>query len=374
MIKVLVIIEDGRGGGALFRIIQIAKMIERQVKTIVLCPYEGERFQNALEHNRIEYRVVNIHKMSKTFWGSLQYLFTFIPDLFRIRKVIKEANPDIVHVNSSSQIKGIVAGRICNKRIVWHMNDTRQPWIIRRAFTVLSNLANGFIYASNASRSYYERSSNISTEQQSVVIPAPVDLNKIDYKERNNRKSRFRVLTIGYINRNKGLELLMGTISNLDTQKYIFDIVGPILKTQQGYYLSLKRLKEKLALRNVNFKGFQTIDGDLLGQYDFYICSSHHESSPIAIWQAMASGMPVISTDVGDVRRIMEDYDCGFISEEFTPEALANLCEKLVSLSNDQYSEKSINARSAAKACFNGESISKSYIRFYSELLGDTQG
>ena len=49
---------------------------------------------------------------------------------------------------------------------------------------------------------------------------------------------------------------------------------------------------------------------------DLYICTSKFEASPVAVWEAMSVGLPVISTDVGDLKRANDIFDCCLIVEK----------------------------------------------------------
>jgi glycosyltransferase involved in cell wall biosynthesis len=57
---------------------------------------------------------------------------------------------------------------------------------------------------------------------------------------------------------------------------------------------------------------------------DLFVMSSAYEGMPIAVLEALATGVPVVSTDVGELRRVVQDGKNGYISPARTPEALAN--------------------------------------------------
>lgn len=57
---------------------------------------------------------------------------------------------------------------------------------------------------------------------------------------------------------------------------------------------------------------------------DLFVLSSAYEGMPIAVLEALATGVPVVSTDVGEIRRIVRNGNNGYISPERTAESLAN--------------------------------------------------
>ena len=57
-------------------------------------------------------------------------------------------------------------------------------------------------------------------------------------------------------------------------------------------------------------------------KFDFTILSSNYESFPNVIAESMVNGVPVISTDVGEARKIISDY--GILIKKNSVEDLVN--------------------------------------------------
>jgi glycosyltransferase involved in cell wall biosynthesis len=68
----------------------------------------------------------------------------------------------------------------------------------------------------------------------------------------------------------------------------------------------LEALAGNLGLaERVTFTGFVDRPGSLLGELEVYVLTSDTEQMPIAVLEAMAVGLPVLATDVGDLRLML---------------------------------------------------------------------
>jgi glycosyltransferase involved in cell wall biosynthesis len=59
----------------------------------------------------------------------------------------------------------------------------------------------------------------------------------------------------------------------------------------------------------------------LLQSSDFYLHPSHNEITPLAIYEAMACGLPVIASNVGGIAEMFADHSEGLLVHDPTPDA-----------------------------------------------------
>jgi glycosyltransferase involved in cell wall biosynthesis len=93
---------------------------------------------------------------------------------------------------------------------------------------------------------------------------------------------------------------------------------GP-LRDQMRKVAQEKGLSDKL-----RFLGLRGVDevADLLRAADLFVMSSAYEGMPMAVIEALASGVPVATTRVGEVGRVVRDGICGRIAETFAAQDL----------------------------------------------------
>jgi glycosyltransferase involved in cell wall biosynthesis len=77
---------------------------------------------------------------------------------------------------------------------------------------------------------------------------------------------------------------------------------------------NLQRLIQQLDLeQRVTLLGRRLDIPGLLSQSDIFVMASDSEGTPNAVMEAMAAGLPVVATDVGDVPRLVADGINGFV-------------------------------------------------------------
>ena len=63
---------------------------------------------------------------------------------------------------------------------------------------------------------------------------------------------------------------------------------------------------------------------------DVFCLPSWWEAMPLSILEAMASGLPVVATDVGDVAREVEDGTTGYVVPVRSPQRLVDALQQLL--------------------------------------------
>ena len=104
-----------------------------------------------------------------------------------------------------------------------------------------------------------------------------------------------------------------------------------------------------------------------LEKANVYVQCSLREAMPMSILEAIASGLPVISTDVGGIRNVIRPGKEGLLINPASPASLADAMRTLCDRSTRE--EYSIAALERAK-CFSSKLMADSYSRVYDGIDG----
>lgn len=97
------------------------------------------------------------------------------------------------------------------------------------------------------------------------------------------------------------------------------------------------------------------------------LSSSYGETTPLALLEAMASGVPCVVTDVGDCRRIVGAH--GRVVPPGEPMALAEACLEVLALPRDRLDLLRTGAREHVIAGYGVERCASAYVDLYEEVL-----
>jgi N-acetyl-alpha-D-glucosaminyl L-malate synthase BshA len=131
-----------------------------------------------------------------------------------------------------------------------------------------------------------------------------------------------------------------------------------------------ERLARELELTNsVVFLGKQDALGDILNAADLFLIPSQSESFGLAALEAMACGLPVISSSVGGLPELVRHNETGFIAEIGDVERMAKYAVDLLT-NEKKYKLFSKNARTRATTLFDKDLIIPQYEAYYRKVIG----
>ena len=127
-----------------------------------------------------------------------------------------------------------------------------------------------------------------------------------------------------------------------------------------------KWLEEKGLRRRVHLVGPVKDVGSWLSVMDVFLLTSETEGLPNVVIEAQGFGVPVVSTDAGGVREIIDDGQTGLIMGETNPNFIA---EALITALSEEAAGWGEKAEARARELFSAQAMIDSTQRVYLSVL-----
>jgi len=296
--KLLFVIISLVGGGAERVVANIITHLDKEKYDISLALFEkkGPNLSQIPEY----VKVYDLRKKSR---------YSFFKIIFNLGKLFRRVRPNIVmSFLSYTNIVAIMAKFIsrCEFNLVTSVrtylslatSNSRLGRIRYFLYKFLFNYADSIVVPSAGVKKDLERTFNI-IQRKIKIIYNPMDLEKINIlKEEEIKDLRIKeksfLLTVGRLTKQKGHPYLFRAYSKIYKE---IDEKLLILGTGEDEE-KLKSLVNQLGIQErVLFLGFQKNPYKFMNRASLFVLSSLWEGFPNVLLEAMACGVPVISTD-----------------------------------------------------------------------------
>ena len=284
--------------------------------------------------------------------------------LKNINKYFKNNKIDVLHTNLNS--------------ILYTMFFVKKYKIKKRLFTFhstadrISNKLKKKIYKYAFNKLNFIPVAISNFIKDTVVKEFKLDPNKVECVYNGVNINNFKFVQKEFTEPIKLINV--GTFYHIKNQQLLINGVKRLV--DKGYNLKLTlvgdgKMREELtslvkafSLENyIEFTGIVPNVKDYLNNADIYCCSSLVEGLPIAVLEAMACGLPVITTNAGGIVDIVKDDYNGYVCANFEVEDYILLVEKLI-VNKKLLLEMSKNSRLLAET-LSIEECAKNYSKLY---------
>lgn len=212
------------------------------------------------------------------------------------------------------------------------------------------------------------RLTHILNRKSSAVVVLPNATNPVAMEAASLHKTPakpMRFMFAGRFAHNKGIEVLLEAALQLNqagrSADFQLDLVGkgPLFES----------LKSKYALPNVNFLGFVS-DEALARCYlesHVFVLPTLFEGMPTVVLEAMARAMPIIVTDVGATRELVDTSNGIIIEKQDIPD-LVRAMTTLLDLSAHDFSELSQHSLQKFLARFTWEAVAQQHLDLFRKM------
>jgi len=365
----------GGGGGqahlALLR--QYAGRGELEVDVLTSAPKPGltvERFSG-----NVAIRRVGVHKKDLHLWRRFEVIEWLAKAGSQYRRMLAEKRYDLIHV-----FFGFPTGWLC------YRDAKRPPYIVslrgsdvpganarlKFEYKLLGPLVFKPIWQRAAalvacSEGLKSRALKFLPSADATVIPNGVDLERFspaDPGPGDAGSGPLRLLTVGRLSATKRLALLIEVVELLLRQGCevrLTVVGGGALKADLEQTVKQKGLSSAVHLVG-------RVESEEMPQayrrHDIFISASMQEGMSNAMLEAMASGLPIVTTRCEGVDELIADN--GIVVDDPQPAALAAAIEKLAR-DRTTLAAMSLAARKRAED-FGWDRVAESYLRLYAEV------
>ena len=376
--KILHIINSLKKGGAegcLYRLSKFhKKKYKRKINIIIVTLIDKGFYETDLKKIGIKIFSLGINKKTK--------FFDIIKKIFKLRKYIKNQNPEVIQswMYHSNYIT-LLLPRIFYDKIFWNIRHSELNIRFSKKMTILISIICGIlsriipkkiIYCSEKSIKFHEKQHFYSKNKTALINNGFSD--KIYFSSRYLR-SNFRKK-----NKIKKNDIILGFAGRYAKQKNINSLLlafSKIIKNFDNVYLYMagkdmgaqnKELVDNvtsLKLQNrVFFLNEQKKLVEFYNGIDLLLLTSHSESFPNVVAEAMLCSTPVLSSDAGCAKKIINKY--GFIMSHNNSETIVHNLKKTLNLfKNKKTKWKSLKIKSQnhIKKNYSIENMANSYLK-----------
>ena len=219
---------------------------------------------------------------------------------------------------------------------------------------------------------HYARSIGIGDKRISVVLNGIPQTGPLEHRQEPENEWVFGIVAL--FRPRKGLEYLLNAMKILKSKDFNFKLraIGDFMTEE--YRAEINALVKQLGLEgSVDWVGFQKDIPTELKKLDFFVLpSTGGEGLPIAILEAMAAGLPVITTEIAGSKEVIRDGLDGYLCKPGNSESLAVCLEKMMS-NPKSWSTLRSNAHRRQQEHFSDISMASGVARVYDTVLQDAR-
>lgn len=273
-------------------------------------------------------------------YGECNFIKRTFLRIVKLKKIIRRERPNVIIAFLPEPSLRVLLANLLNRKkiIVSVRNDPNaefDSFFKRTVARILYKRSNGVVFQTEDARDWFQK----SIQKKSTIILNPLSDEFLVQPFDGQRKKE--IITVGRLVKQKNQRLLIDAFAVLNKRKpgYVLKIIGSGNMEQE-----LKKYVDDEHLSNkITFLGeVQDVKKEL---YDaaLFVLSSDYEGMPNALLEALAMGVPAVSTDCpcGGPKFLMQNYPMRALVKVNERKKLADCMEKMLSITDDE--RKKIN-------------------------------
>lgn len=263
-----------------------------------------------------------------------------------LKRVIRETKPDVIHAHDmrASFITALSCGKI---PLISHIHnnafDSRGISVKSIAYILAAYKAKHIFWVSQSSFCGYFFS-KLFTNKSSVLYNI-IDIEKLYERMQSDEKNYdYDVVYVGRLSMPKNPERLIRVCAQLAERKA--DIRIALVGTGD-MEAETKALRARMGLeKQIEMLGFQKNPLKILYDSKVMIMTSRWEGTPMCALEAMALGVPIVSTPTDGLKDLIDEGENGFLSDQDDI-----LVEQILKVVGDDALRQRLSENALRKAC-----------------------
>lgn len=301
---------------------------------------------------------IQLTRIRKTFnpISHLNFARRFAAEVASIRKIAADQEIDLIEAAGLLNLQPAVAARRSATPLVWQLHGTSAPSPVRHALGRIAAACADVVMTSGKAMAARHRGLDRILPQV-VSFNPPVDIDRFRPDEEARRAVRadlgygendIVVGTLGNRGWVKRHEFILDLADRLRAAPLRFAIAGTPVDTNDAYYREkvLEPLEARKLGKRVKVLEQRHSASALMNAFDVFLLPSRAEGASLVTAEAMATGLPIVASDVGSLPDIVAQGVNGYLCP---PDSPGSFCNALLALT-DAGRRREMGAESRARA------------------------
>lgn len=284
----------------------------------------------------------------------------------KLRHIIKEIKPDLV-LSMPEDIGIYVIAAMIGTGIPVVVSERNNPWVMpnKKISRILRKLLyprlNGIIFQTKGASNFFSK----KIRNKGIVLPNPLELDDIPLPYKGEREKT--VIGAGRLDKQKNFPLLIDAFQKFQKEHSEYKLIiygeGPERDYLETY------AKDKLNDTSFDLPGRINNLPEMINKASVFVLSSDYEGVPNVVIEAMAMGVPCVSTDCapGGAAELIDDGVNGFIVPVGDVDMMSKRIAELVENKDlaNEFSSRSLRV----KTIYESKNVCDRWLKYLSDCI-----
>ncbi|MBQ8797849.1 MAG: glycosyltransferase family 4 protein [Oscillospiraceae bacterium] len=319
------------------------------VQVVCLNPPKGTTLESAVE------KICPVRYLHETGRVSVKTVRNVV-------KALDEINPDVIHAHLSGAALAPFWTILRRKKLVITAHTKPEkafPGLTEKLVRCAICFGKTKLVAVSEENTTMSRAYFGLDKEKCVCVNNGIDLDRFSRKPHDG----FTLIHVGRQDENKNQAALIRCFARLHEKhpntKLLLLGDGPLHEKLVAQVTELGLTDTVILTGNIpNTEDYYAVS-------DLYVQCSHREAMPLSVLEAMAAGMPIVSTDVGGLSDVVQDN--GILVPDNNEDALYDAIEKIYEQSEEE-TAKMCAASGRIVENYSSKAMARAYENIYSEM------